>query len=101
MTRDNEEFVNEVVQDQIETRLAISKARAVETPLNNTVVESGKWHAYISRTGLIAKKIGIYPMWSKEGRLTLTTLLQVFILINYKFGYSNILFNCFIHVLDH
>lgn len=61
----------------MEAKIALNKIQAAETPLNNDIVESGKWHPYIKRCGLIAKKIGIYPMWTKEGKWTLTTLLQV------------------------
>lgn len=36
-----------------------------------------EWRKQFKRTGLIAKKIGIYPLWLKNGKKVSSTLLQV------------------------
>jgi len=36
-----------------------------------------EWKPNMKRTGLIAKKIGIYPLWLKNGKRVTSTLLQV------------------------
>ena len=38
----------------------------------------GEWSPGTRRVGLIARKVGIYPMWKKDGSKILTTLLQVY-----------------------
>lgn len=40
----------------------------------------------MQRTGLIARKIGVYPLWLKDGKKITTTLLQV--LDNHVIKYS-------------
>lgn len=48
------------------------------TPLKVEAPETqSEWTPDSKRVGLIAKKIGIYPMWRKDGKRILTTLLQV------------------------
>lgn len=37
----------------------------------------GEWKLGTRRTGVIAKKIGVVPMWKKDGKQILTTMLQV------------------------
>lgn len=36
-----------------------------------------KWRPGLRRTGLIAKKIGVYPLWLKNGKKVSSTLFQV------------------------
>ncbi|EFA04077.1 large ribosomal subunit protein uL3m [Tribolium castaneum] len=66
LTTENQEFLKEVVQDQCNN---ISS----EKPKDLDVV----WRPGLQRTGVIARKIGIYPMWLKNGKKISTTLLQV------------------------
>lgn len=42
-------------------------------PIEPTV----EWKEGLQRTGLIVKKIGIYPLWLKNGKKVSSTLLQV------------------------
>lgn len=35
------------------------------------------WTPHVRRSGVIAKKIGQYPLWTKDGTKIRTTLLQV------------------------
>lgn len=66
---ENEEFVKEVVQDRYS---------ALITNDVNQISVSGKWEPGMTRTGVIAKKIGCYPLWLKDGTQISTTLLQVY-----------------------
>lgn len=36
-----------------------------------------EWHSGLRRTGLIGKKIGVVPLWLKNGKKIMTTMLQV------------------------
>lgn len=36
-----------------------------------------QWNKYQRRCGLIARKIGVVPMWKKDGTKMTTTLLQI------------------------
>lgn len=40
-------------------------------------VNTIEWTPKMQRTGLIARKIGIYPLWLKSGKKITTTLLQI------------------------
>ncbi|OQR72463.1 39S ribosomal protein L3 [Tropilaelaps mercedesae] len=48
-----------------------------ESPLREEPWPVGEWTPGARRTGILARKIGIYPMWTKDGKRLLTTLLQV------------------------
>ncbi|KAK8741075.1 hypothetical protein OTU49_002481, partial [Cherax quadricarinatus] len=65
LTSENEAFVSEVIADQY------------SSPLKSDPWERGVWNEKSLRCGVIAKKIGIYPLWTKDGTRLLTTLLQV------------------------
>ncbi|XP_042230659.1 39S ribosomal protein L3, mitochondrial-like isoform X2 [Homarus americanus] len=65
LTPENESYVSEVIADQY------------SSPLKSDPWERGAWHEKSIRCGVIARKIGIYPMWTKNGTRLLTTLLQV------------------------
>jgi len=76
LTEDNKQFLDEVVQDKygsstigFETKLSPLKV----DPIEPTV----QWKRGMKRTGLIAKKIGVYPLWLKNGKRVTSTLLQV------------------------
>lgn len=36
-----------------------------------------EWRKGLQRTGLIGKKIGVYPLWLKNGKRILTTMIQI------------------------
>jgi len=57
-----------------ENRCAVSKSSPLKLETIEPVVE---WKKGMQRTGLIAKKIGIYPLWLKNGRKVSSTLFQV------------------------
>jgi len=58
----------------VKDRFAMSKSSPLKLETIEPVVE---WKKGMQRTGLIAKKIGIYPLWLKNGRKVSSTLFQV------------------------
>ncbi|XP_075212615.1 mitochondrial ribosomal protein L3 [Lycorma delicatula] len=79
LTAENKLFVNEIIKEKYGPPAIISgiSTYQLKTPLKKEPLQRGEWMLKTRRTGLIARKIGIYPMWTKEGRHMLTTLLQV------------------------
>ncbi|XP_011865764.1 PREDICTED: 39S ribosomal protein L3, mitochondrial [Vollenhovia emeryi] len=76
LTEDNKQFLNEVVQNQYDlstiglgTKLSPLKV----DPIEPTV----QWKKGMKRTGLIGKKLGVYPLWMKDGKKVFSTLLQI------------------------
>ncbi|KAG0721518.1 39S ribosomal protein L3, mitochondrial [Chionoecetes opilio] len=65
ITSQNEDFLLDVVEEKY------------SSPLKVDPWERGTFKERSMRCGLIARKIGIYPMWTKDGSRLLTTLLQV------------------------
>uniref|UniRef100_A0A0P4WFZ9 Large ribosomal subunit protein uL3m n=1 Tax=Scylla olivacea TaxID=85551 RepID=A0A0P4WFZ9_SCYOL len=65
MTPENEVFLKDVIEEKY------------SSPLKTECWERGTWAKNSMRCGLIGRKIGIYPMWTKDGTRLLTTLLQV------------------------
>lgn len=77
LTRANAKFLDDVVKDETERK---------SSPLKAEVFEQGKYEPGSQRCGLIAKKIGQQPMWTKTGQRLLTTALQIIdnSVINYQ-----------------
>lgn len=72
LTQENKQFLEEIRQDKLQAQAAL------ESPLlNSEFVPSAPWDPYTRRAGLIARKIGNYPLWTKDGKKLQTTLLQV------------------------
>ncbi|XP_026322613.1 39S ribosomal protein L3, mitochondrial isoform X2 [Hyposmocoma kahamanoa] len=72
LTQENRQFLEEVIQDRL------SAQANIESPLAQVNVEkSAQWTPQTRRVGVIARKIGNYPLWSKDGKKMHTTLLQV------------------------
>lgn len=78
VTPENREFLKEVVQDTYKN----TDISATQKGVTNI-----EWSPKLQRTGLVARKIGVYPLWLKDGKKVCTTLLQV----NFKFC------KCFLH----
>jgi len=70
LTADNRQFIEEVIADKYDSN-------SEESPLKDAPWPRGEWNERSIRTGVIARKIGIYPMWKKDGTKLLTTLLQI------------------------
>lgn len=70
LSYENKEFLSEIVSD---TNGLLNKS-----PLKEELVQTNvSWTEDSKRTGLIGKKIGVYPMWLKNGRKVLTTIIQI------------------------
>lgn len=79
MTSENQSFVKELLETKYGTPDPLSKCYS---PLKVAPIEPAvEWFPGSKRTGTIARKIGIYPMWLKNGKKVLTTLLHVFIFL--------------------
>ncbi|XP_076269671.1 mitochondrial ribosomal protein L3 [Rhynchophorus ferrugineus] len=68
ITFENREFIKEIVQDKL-----VQSNHAIDEIATNNVI----WTPNIQRTGVIARKIGVYPLWLKNGSKMQTTLLQI------------------------
>jgi len=82
LTEDNRTFVKEAVHDKFGMPAVIHGISTYDirrSPLSENTVEceSIQWNPKLQRTGLIARKLGNYPMWLNNGKSVLTTLLQV------------------------
>lgn len=75
LTQENRDFIEEVKQDKLNLQTRI------ESPILNEQQEVVQWDPKTRRVGLIARKIGNYPLWSKDGKKFQTTLLQVIIIM--------------------
>ncbi|CAK9829798.1 39S ribosomal protein L3, mitochondrial [Anthophora retusa] len=72
LTEANKEFLSEYVthNEGLHTPL--------KSPLNTELTQpSAPWSPNTRRTGLIGRKIGVYPMWLKNGKRVITTLIQI------------------------
>lgn len=65
LTPENKAFLKEVVEDKYNVNVQREPGINIE------------WTPKMQRTGLIARKIGIYPLWFQNGKRIQTTLLQV------------------------
>lgn len=79
MTQQNKSFIRDVVHDKYGGPPAIIGGVSTyqQSPLKIQPMDRGSWFRGCRRSGLIARNIGIYPMWLKDGTRVLTTLLQV------------------------
>ncbi|CAL7949310.1 unnamed protein product [Xylocopa violacea] len=69
---ENKEFLSEVV---FSSRGLLDEHKS---PLSAELIQSVVPHSEKSkRVGLIGKKIGVYPMWLKNGKKVLTSLIQI------------------------
>ncbi|XP_058468207.1 large ribosomal subunit protein uL3m [Malaya genurostris] len=82
LTTENSSFVNAVLHSKFGFP-AIIKGVLSYDQVNQSVLErhaltNDQWKLGLKRTGVIAKKIGQYPLWKKDGTKIRTTLLQIY-----------------------
>lgn len=78
ITAENTQFIEEVIESKYGQLPVKHDIEFSNSPLKISPIESNlKWKENFRRTGLIAKKIGIYPMWLKDGKKVTSTLLQI------------------------
>jgi len=92
LTRDNQAFLKEVVADRYGTTTIIKGRETYQNPVPESIlrqefeVPAGEWGPYVKRSGAIARKIGVYPLWTKKGERVLSTMLMIS--ENYVIKYS-------------
>lgn len=72
ITRQNNEFLEDYKKQHLSALRQSSPLKDVAASLTETI-----WDPNQRRTGLIARKLGTYPMWTKKGKKVLMTLLHV------------------------
>lgn len=81
LTRDNTEFIQAKVYEKFGNPIVKHGIQTYESPVssivNITELPKAEWTPQSQRTGVIARKIGVYPLWMKDGTKIYTTLLQV------------------------
>lgn len=79
LTPENTVFIKEVTHEKFGPPAIISglSTYQVPSPLREPPVEKGTWTEKSKRCGLITRKIGCYPLWTKQGKIIWCTLLQV------------------------
>lgn len=74
---ENNEFIKEVLHDKYGATALAGGLTLPESPLLGEIITNKEWNPRMVRTGVIARKIGNYPLWLKDGTQVRTTLLQV------------------------
>lgn len=81
ITEENHNFIKEKVWEQfgapVVSRGACIYPNNVTSLLKSEQMPKEEWQPGMRRTGVIARKIGLYPLWKKDGTKIHTTLLQV------------------------
>ncbi|XP_034251747.1 39S ribosomal protein L3, mitochondrial [Thrips palmi] len=78
LTAENKEFIQETIAKEFGPPTVVSGVQTYGSPVKNvTKVEPVEWFPGIRRTSTIARKIGIQPMWLKDGTRVMCTLLQI------------------------
>lgn len=84
VTKENREFLSEVVTDRygapktVDGRTTYPQGANDESALVKVKeAEPKEWKFTSRRAGVIARKMGQYPLWKKNGEKIITTMLQV------------------------
>ncbi|XP_060663781.1 large ribosomal subunit protein uL3m [Drosophila nasuta] len=83
VTGENRSFIKEVIHDTYGVPALIKgvqtyeQRQLIKTPQASATEDAQPWTPNVRRCGLIARKIGQYPLWLKNGERVRTTLLQV------------------------
>ena len=84
VTLENRDFIKEVISDQYSGDQAkISVQIEVEVPFSGPLKSElapwarGTWEPWTRRCGVLGVKIGVQPLWLRNGKMILTTMLHV------------------------
>jgi large subunit ribosomal protein L3 len=79
LTDDNQSFINQVILQKYGPAYQEGSSGMpwVGSPLKEMHHERSEWTPESLRVGVIARKIGVHPMWDIKGKRFLATLLQV------------------------
>lgn len=82
LTAENTSFVKEVLHTKFGPPALIKGVltfdQSNQSLIRTEELPAVEWRQGLKRTGVIARKIGQYPLWKKDGTKIRTTLLQVF-----------------------
>ncbi|XP_058063625.1 large ribosomal subunit protein uL3-like [Anopheles bellator] len=76
-TADNSAFLNEVKRETVLSAANRNHATLLQLKDGQQDSALAHWSPGLKRTGVIAKKIGQYPLWTRNGTKVRTTLLQI------------------------
>lgn len=79
LTNENRKFIEEKVMNDFGPKIFHKGFETYESQslLKVPQLEPREWKRGMTRCGTIAKKIGIYPLWLKNGKRIGTTVLQI------------------------
>jgi large subunit ribosomal protein L3 len=79
LTVENKHFISERVAAEFGSKVMHRGTETYEsqTLLKVGTIEPREWKAGMHRVGTIAKKLGHYPLWLKDGKRIFTTVLQI------------------------
>lgn len=84
ITKENQNFITEVLNDRYGAPKLVRGVQTYPKSVNESLIEvkqvekPEQWHhKYQRRCGVIARKIGVLPIWQKNGTKITTTLLQI------------------------
>ncbi|KXJ78300.1 hypothetical protein RP20_CCG005022 [Aedes albopictus] len=82
LTPENTSFVKEVLHTKFGPPALIKGVLTFDQSQQQSLIRTEElpavqWRSGLKRTGVIARKIGQYPLWKKDGTKIRTTLLQV------------------------
>lgn len=83
ITQENKKFVTEVLNDQFGVPTLIRGVQTYPKCFDDSLIDvkqvqrQDEWNKNQRRCGLIARKIGVVPIWRKNGKRVMTTMLQV------------------------
>lgn len=77
ITAENKNFIQEVVADKFGPPSLIKGVQTFKSNVPNAELPTSEWREGLRRCGTIARKIGVIPLWLKDGSKITTTMLQV------------------------
>lgn len=79
LTKKNREFLQESVEERFGPKIVSHGVETydIESPLAAESFVRGQWNIKSQRCGLIGRKIGVQPLWTKTGQRLVVTLIQV------------------------
>lgn len=80
ITASNQNFIQKAVHEKYGKPIikrGVPTNEKVSSLLKTDELPAVEWRSGLQRTGIMGKKIGVYPMWLKSGKRIMTTMLQV------------------------
>jgi large subunit ribosomal protein L3 len=79
LTNENQKFISERVAAEFGPKIMYKGTETYESQslLKVKSIEPQQWKKGMHRVGTIAKKLGHYPLWLKDGKKINTTVLQI------------------------